>query len=950
MRINGTSSAYLFWILIIFLLFANCTNRNSHTNPPGIISLTDGWQYRTGDSPVDSDGCLIWLNDNRDSSEWISVDKLDDIPGSGYKSLWIRIRLPAKDMLTPALHLNGVRQIVQIYLNGKKIYQFGDFTLNEGDHFKGWRGMLVPLPEDYPDGVLCFRIWSGGPYIGLSQPIWLAPSDTILNRMFIHDADEIIVAPLFVFLGIALFMLLLFFRENRLIWGTALFITSLGVFTGSNSLYLQTVVNAPRVFFLLDFFPLLIAPIGGLYLTEQIIIDRFKLVLRRLWQMHLILLLFSIWPALFLEYVYTDLLYQTCLILTSVSTVLSFILILMSLRKGKRDIHLLFFGLIIFYLFAGVEIGSYYLKTMFLSVGLIHIGALGLVICLTLIVINRYIETNRQKEAAQKKALESEKYKELDRIKSRFFANISHEFRTPLTLILGTARQILDDSQDETVRKKLKLQIKNGGRLLNLVNELLDLSKLDAGRMDLKLEKKDILPLIREAAHHFESYAQQKNITMDWRSERDGVVFCFDHNKMEKVLINLISNALKFTPEGGRIAIAVSVKEAVEIRISDTGSGINPEHLPHIFDRFYQAQKEYPPDQQGSGIGLALARELVRLHHGEIAVQSEAGKGSVFTVQLPLDGMDLNNNEQEITPTSLLPQEPALSPSKGRELDSGDKIDNGENFHPPSFIPPSRGTKGGVLQSTLPIILIVEDNSDLRTYIREELFDDYQIIEAADGEAGFEQAAQHIPDLVISDVMMPKMDGYQLCEKLKTDERTSHIPMVMLTARSDSRSKMEGLTLGADDYLTKPFEPEELRVRIKNLIDQRRKLRERFSRNMSASIAEFAVMPADERFLKRVLSFVESRLDDPDLSVDWLSSQMALSRSQLHRKIQALTNQTVVEFIRTIRLKHAVQLLDSKAATISEIAYQTGFGNPDYFRRCFKKQFGVSPSAYSFQK
>ena len=939
----------LYYSLILFMVvFSRSTfcystlmsepGKNSKTSDE-IYNIETGWQYRTGDSPQDSNGRLTWLDDSLDSSAWTSVDKFSDIPVSGYKSLWVRTRLPDIKVFNSALYFPSVRQIVQIYLNGQQIYQFGDFTTKDKDHFVGWRIMLVRLPEDYADGILCFRIWSSGSTIGLNQPLRLVSANVVLTDLFLRDADEIIVAPLFIILGFVLLIVFLFFQRNRLLIGIALFLIPIGVFTGSNSYFLLALIDKPYLFFLLDFFSLMICPIGGLYLTEQIIVKNFRPVVRRLWQTHLILLLISIVSTIVFKNRFTDLFYQSFFILSSVSTIISFILVIKSLHKGSREIKLLFIGLIIFYFFGGSEIFLHYVIHVSSHVNLLHFGTFGFVVCLAWIVIDRYIDTIRQQEIAQEKVIESEKIKEIDRMKSRFFANISHEFRTPLTLIMGTAKQILETSKDKSIRTKSQLQIKNGRRLLNLVNELLELSRIEAGRMDLKIELTDILPLIKGVCHAFESYVLHNKIDMVFASDLDTALIGIDRVKIEKVVTNLVSNAVKFTPSGGQIKISVSQYECLEIRIADTGPGIAGQHLPHVFDRFYQVDNEYRQDQQGSGIGLALARELVHLHHGEITAQSEIGSGSTFIVQLPIGREHFSEEE-----LAALPLVPALEPDPGASS-SAESLTIEEISEDVPNVRVRRSKKKGA-----PIILITEDNTDLRAYIRDIIEGEYEILEAGDGKEGFQQAIESIPDLVISDVMMPKMDGYQFCEKLKTDERTSHIPVVLLTARSDSASKIEGLTQGADDYLTKPFEPDELQVRVKNLIEQRRKLRERFSRQITTSFADIAVMPADEKFLKRAVDIIEIHLDNPDLSVDWLSNKLALSRSQLHRKIHALTNQTVVDFIRTIRLKHAVQMLEARTATISEIAYQTGFGSPDYFRRCFKKQFGMSPSQYISHK
>ncbi len=556
-----------------------------------------------------------------------------------------------------------------------------------------------------------------------------------------------------------------------------------------------------------------------------------------------------------------------------------------------------------------------------------------------------------KKEAAFNQ-MEAEKLQELDQMKSRFFANISHEFRTPLTLILGSAKRLLSGEVQSDAESQYKMQIRNGERLLTLVSQLLDLSKLESGKLVLQTKKDDIIPFIKGILNSFHSYAVEHKIELHFSSDAESAKIYFDPDKMEKIISNLISNAVKFTPPGGTVEVrakhSLQINELnnsesdrnaspqhVYITVSDTGVGIPPDYLPHIFDRFYQVGNNYVKDQQGSGIGLALTKELVKLHHGEISVKSEEGAGTTFSVLFPLGKDHLKEAE-------IVENGPVNIDDKNGDYVLLPKTDDDQYS--------IANIQSSISNNQSPIILVVEDNADMRAYIRDVMSVEYRIEEAADGQEGFDKAAEIIPELIISDVMMPKMDGYQLCGKLKTDERTSHIPVVMLTAKSSGDDKIEGLEQGADDYLVKPFNSAELKVRASNLIEQRRKLRERFSREVNLQPAEIAITPADEAFLQRAIKIIEDRMDDPELSIEWFSKQMGLSRSQLHRKFQAIINQSASEFIRSIRLKRAVQLLEQKAATISEIAYQTGFSSPDYFRKCFREQFGMPPSEYASDK
>jgi DNA-binding response OmpR family regulator len=368
----------------------------------------------------------------------------------------------------------------------------------------------------------------------------------------------------------------------------------------------------------------------------------------------------------------------------------------------------------------------------------------------------------------------------------------------------------------------------------------------------------------------------------------------------------------------------------VELRIADTGPGISGEHLERIFDRFYQVDETHD-ERSSTGIGLALVKELVELHGGEIFVDSKIDKGTEFIVRLPLGKAHLKEEEIDDKPANeAVPEGPADADLFVAEADSSRAIEQ------EPATPDEEAT----------IVLIVEDNPDVRSYIREILEPFFRIIEAQDGREGADKAVEIIPDLVVSDIMMPKMDGYELCKRLKTDERTSHIPVILLTARAASESKLEGLETGADDYIVKPFDSKELLVRVKNLIKIRRQLRERFSREIMLKPQDIAITPMDEVFLQKVQTVVNEHIDDENFTVEMLGHEVGMSRSQIHRKLRALVDQSASRFIRSMRLQRAVELMKKRAATISEIAYMTGFHSQAYFTTCFQDQFGCSPKAY----
>jgi signal transduction histidine kinase/DNA-binding response OmpR family regulator len=564
--------------------------------------------------------------------------------------------------------------------------------------------------------------------------------------------------------------------------------------------------------------------------------------------------------------------------------------------------------------------------------------------------LQQELERARLQHELELEHLQSEKLQEIDRVKSRFFANISHEFRTPLTLILGPLEKLLAENVQEPVKKQYRLMLRNGRRLLRLINQLLDLARLEAGSMSLKARPENLVQLLKGIVLSFSSLAERKQITLKFEASEHSISAYVDRDKLEKIVSNLLSNAFKFTPEGGAVTVAVGRSSStqlqsppasataaanfVHITVKDTGIGIPPEKLPHIFDRFYQADDSYTREQEGSGIGLALTKELVELHHGEIQVTSEIGKGSTFTVRLPLRKEHLKPEEIEARgkEQGAIDQD-AITPVIQPSIDPSIQAQATSDQRPAT--------------SDQPVLLIVEDNADVRDYICDYLEADYQIIEAIDGEDGLVKSIEKIPDLIISDVMMPKMDGYELCRKLKTDERTSHIPVILLTARAGGESKVEGLETGADDYIIKPFDAHELQVRVKNLIEQRRRLRERFRKEMILEPKEFAVTSMDEQFLQKAMAVVEQNLSDAEFSTDEFARRVAMSRSQLHRKLHALTGQSTHEFIRTYRLKRAAQLLQHHAGTVSEICYDVGFNSLSHFAKAFREQFGQSPSEYA---
>jgi signal transduction histidine kinase/DNA-binding response OmpR family regulator/ligand-binding sensor domain-containing protein len=537
---------------------------------------------------------------------------------------------------------------------------------------------------------------------------------------------------------------------------------------------------------------------------------------------------------------------------------------------------------------------------------------------------------------------------EMSETKVRLFANISHELRTPLTLIMGPLLKVLESPLLEAELKKSLTQVnKNCHRLLRLINQVLDFRKLEAGQLKFEPKRDDIIDFLKEEVSVFEESAKSKNIYLNLETDISKLETWFDPDKIEKIMFNLLSNALKFTPHNGSITVHISRIEATKIRtldlglrkpvkfsnwleiiINDSGIGIAERNLDKVFDQFYQVKDNLKAAVGGTGIGLSVAKEMVKIHGGKISVESSEGVGTSFIVKIPIIEEEIfeHSNDPEFNKKSdfiklKFPE---------NEGDESQAIIESEN-------PP---------ESNRSKILIVEDNAEMRQYIREELEKDYDVMESVNGEDGLNRAMNFNPDLILSDIMMPQMDGIEFCKRIKTDERTSHIAVILLTARASQEYKMEGLETGADDYLIKPFYNAELLVKIHNILETRKKLREKFGKSLQFEPNNIDITSVDQKFLKRAIDIIEEHLDDADFSVETFSKLVGMSRVSLYNKLNSLTNHSVQKFIFAIRLKRAAQLLKESGMTVTEVAYSVGFKDPSHFSKLFKKQFGVSPKAY----
>ncbi len=554
-----------------------------------------------------------------------------------------------------------------------------------------------------------------------------------------------------------------------------------------------------------------------------------------------------------------------------------------------------------------------------------------MIMSLVYLIIRFFINREKIKSQLVIEKANARKLHEVDMMKLKFFTNISHEIRTPLTLILGPLNKMLQSKEtDSNTRENLKLMQRNAQNLDRLISQLLDFRKLQSGNLKLNLTDADIVRFIKNIVNSFSGYAEEKNIKLTFNTLKERVFVSFDPDKIEKILNNLLSNAFKYTEENGSISVNLSLifdsddddfsdaaeeKQYIEINIKDTGKGIPRKNLERVFIRFFQSDEK--DAGSGAGIGLALVKDLVKIHKGKIFVTSKEGKGTKFTIRIPYDLCIEDGSKEEVT-------ENDNKATKQSQESTANQI-------------PGNDAK---------IMLVVEDNADVRQFISSHFETVYQVYQASNGEEGWAKALEIIPDIIVSDIIMPQMDGYELCKRLKNDERTSHIPVLLLTAMHSKEHELKGITKGADDYITKPFDISVLQAKVENVLSIRESLKEKYTSTMVLEPTNVMVSSPDEKFLKRVIDVVEENISDSELDIEKFSQKVGISRMQLYRKLQALTNMTVKEFIRHIRLKRATQLLDQQKLNISEIAYEVGFKDLSHFRKCFKREYGMSASDY----
>ncbi|MCB0521207.1 MAG: response regulator [Lewinellaceae bacterium] len=518
----------------------------------------------------------------------------------------------------------------------------------------------------------------------------------------------------------------------------------------------------------------------------------------------------------------------------------------------------------------------------------------------------------------EKEYFERARLEELDQVRSHFLTNISHEFRTPLTVILGMTEEI------EEPKSAKNLIRKSGENLLRLVNQLLDFGKLEAGKLELQPQSGNLVTFLNYLLESFHSLAEHKNVQLVFEPSQEHLIMDFDEEKMQHIVSNLLSNAIKFTPRDGKVTLSVARSESnVTIQVKDTGIGIAADQLPRIFERFYQISDPMSKGEPGTGIGLTFTKELVELMDGKIEVESVEGEGSVFRVTLPVRQSSVRQFGSSTAHSSTV-SSPAIEPDTGRlgtdELRT-DELNTGE----------------------LSSLLLIEDNPEVVAYIRTILHEEYDIMVAENGAIGIEKAIESIPDVIISDVMMPVKDGFAVTQFLKNDERTSHIPIILLTAKADAESRLEGLERGADAYLAKPFDKKELRLRLEKLIELRKKLQARYAQFAPLQQSDDIGLQIEDAFLQKLNAIIEANLGEAEFNVNELCNEMLMSRSQLFRKLKALTDKSIVAYLRSARLHKARELLQTGELNVTEVAFEVGFNDPKYFSRAFSQEFGYAP-------
>jgi signal transduction histidine kinase/ligand-binding sensor domain-containing protein/DNA-binding response OmpR family regulator len=540
-------------------------------------------------------------------------------------------------------------------------------------------------------------------------------------------------------------------------------------------------------------------------------------------------------------------------------------------------------------------------------------------------IINYSLSRQKREFENEQRVREAKQLHEMDEMKFRFFTNISHEFRTPLTLIINPVEKLLNEMRSEEERSLLSIIHRNANGLLELVNQLLDFRKLDVQKDTLNISVGDVVAYIKDVCYSFTELANQKSIKFSFSTSVSELRMEFDPVKMKKIVFNLLSNAFKFTPKDGKIDVRMSLihqpneeKKILKIMVTDSGIGIPAKDLDRVFERFYRVENAENGHQTGTGVGLHIVSEYVKLHDGVIGVESQVGQGSTFTVMIPAN----QHIQEEIISQKLVVDEEPVDLVVEDEVVAEDQ------------------------RTKLPLMLVVDDNHDFRNFIATMFAENYRILKAEDGEIAYRMILDKMPDLIICDVMMPNMDGFELCKLVKQDIRISHIPIILLTAKAGDENKYRGLEAGAEDYISKPFNMEMLALKVNRIIERQKKTRDQFRHKVDITTGDVEIVSMDEKFVKKAVALVEANISTSEFLVEDLCREMGMSRVYFYKKILSLTDKTPSEFIRFIRLKRAADLLERSQLFVNEVAFQVGFNDPKYFRKYFKDEFGMTPNEY----
>lgn len=878
--------------------------------------------------------------------------------GYGWFRIWIKKN--NENIRTLGLRLNQDGASI-LYLDGQRIGHIGTFATNP-EQAAAARAPYTIFPLSITDTLphlLAIRYSNFDPafsdFAGLQA--WLSDMHTLnerakeeqrfFNRLLISVAIQMMLVVLHL-------LLFLFYPRQKVHLYYSLFVSATAI---AGFARVHTIITenphwqhtAYQIFFSM----MTLIPFTGALLFYQVSLNRIprrRLLAISAITLALLVYLFAAWRPSFPNdaafFVYAINAFTTLVFVDGT------LMIGRAIRRGNKRLWLIAIAMCVS-LIASIVVGSNIFNWFNLRevMGIMHVTSLLLPVFFSVYLALQVADTNRHLEAqlqenkrlaGENLAREQEKNKwmqeqterleqtveerteqvqrqadqlrEMDRVKSRFFVNLTHEFKTPLTLIMNPARELLQLSQDALTRQYAGFILQNSDRLQQLINQLLDLSKLENGQLEIVTQP---IELVQWASNHvalFESLARQKNIHVSFHASMPELWIEADTDKLEKMLHNLLSNAIKFSHVNGKVELqADHAKENnFSITVRDEGIGIPAGKLPYIFDRFYQVDASDTRSREGAGIGLSLTRELAECLGGEITVQSREGSGSCFILTLPYKPAIPHNivlpdpGSSFLTPVDLTAEETALPDSR-------------------------------------PLILVVEDHPDLRQFMTLSLAEKYQVLSAADGAEGIGLALEQIPAIIITDIMMPERNGYELCETLKTDDRSSHIPIIMLTAKADADSRIQGIETGADAYLAKPFDKRELIAVTENLLRNRQHLREKYSKD-PVWLSGISDMPSMEQaFIEKVRTSIAGHLDDPGYGADQLAGDLALSRTQLHRKLKQLIDQSPGELIRIIRLQRAHALLQNRTATVAEVAYMVGYGNPANFSTSFSRHFGYPP-------